>query len=177
MFQKRCKYLMKVRSSVHNWFSFILVNSLRDSITSVPVYTGSTAFELGAREGSWEPLVKERLDEEIKLVSLRWNQPWILIGRTDAEGEAPVLWSPDVNCWLIGKVPDAGKDGGQKEKRVSEDEMAEWHHSCTGHELGPTLGDGEGQGGLAYYSPWGYKELDMTGPLNNNNNKHLVICN
>ena len=104
------------------------------------------------------------------------NQPWILIGRTDAEGEAPVFWSPDVNSWLTGKVPDAGKDRGQKEKRVSEDEMAGWHHWCTGHELGQTLGDGEGQGGLAYYSPWGYKELDMTGPLNNNN-KHLVICN
>ena len=177
MFQKRCKYLMKVWSSVHNWFSFTLVNSLRDSITSVPVYTGSTAFECVAREGSWEPLVKERLDEEIKLVSLRGNQPWILIGRTDAEGEAPVFWSPDVNSWLTGKVPDAGKDRGQKEKRMSEDEMAGWHHWCTGHELGQTLGDGEGQGGLAYYSPWGYKELDMTGPLNNNNNKHLVICN
>ena len=49
-------------------------------------------------------------------------------------------------CHLIGKVPDAGKDWGQKEKRVSEGEMAGWHHWCSGHELGQTPGDGEGQG-------------------------------
>ena len=42
----------------------------------------------------------------------------------------------DANSWLIGKVPDAGKDWGQKKKRVSEDEMAGWHHRCNGHELG-----------------------------------------
>ena len=45
-----------------------------------------------------------------------------------AEVEVPVFWSSDANRWLIGKVPDAGKDQGQKEKRVSEDEMAGWHH-------------------------------------------------
>ena len=44
------------------------------------------------------------------------NQPWILVGRTDAEAEAPVFWSSDANSWLIGKVPDAGKDWGQKER-------------------------------------------------------------
>ena len=43
---------------------------------------------------------------------------------TDAEAEAPVFWSSDVNSPLIGKVPDAGKDRGQEEKRVSKDEMA-----------------------------------------------------
>ena len=46
----------------------------------------------------------------------------------------------------------------QKEKRVSEHEMAGWHHQCNGHELGRTLGDGEGQGGLVCCSPWGHKE-------------------
>ena len=79
---------------------------------------------------------------------------------TDVEAEAPVFWSPDVNSQHFGKVPDAGKDQGQK--RASEDEMAGWHHQCNGHELGQTLGDGEGQGALAYCSPWGHKELDMT---------------
>ena len=54
-----------------------------------------------------------------------------------------------MNSQLIGQVPVAGKDKGQKEKRVSEDEMAGWHHRCNGHELGQTLGDGEGQGSLA----------------------------
>ena len=101
--------------------------------------------------------------KEIKPVNLKGNQPWILIGRTDAE--TPVFWSFDVNRWLIGKVPDAGKDWGQKEKRASEDEMAEWHHQCNGHELGQTSGDGEGQRGLACCRPRGHEESDMTGRL------------
>ena len=46
--------------------------------------------------------------------------------------------------------------------------MAGWHHRCNGHELGQTPGNGEGQGGLVCYSPWGRKELDTTGRLNNN---------
>ena len=104
--------------------------------------------------------------KEIKPVNLKGNQPWILFGRTDAEGEPPVFWWSDGNSWLIGKVPDTGKDWGQKEKRVSEDEMAGWHHWCNGHELGQILGDGEGQRGLVCCSPWGRKELDMSGWLN-----------
>ena len=47
--------------------------------------------------------------------------------------------------------------------------MVRWHHRWNGHELGQTLGDGEGLGGLACYNPWGHKELDMTGRLNNTN--------
>ena len=65
--------------------------------------------------------------------------------------------------WLIGKVPDAWKNCRQKEKRASEDELSRWHHPCNGHELGQTLGDGEGQGGLACCGPRGRKELNMTG--------------
>ena len=61
--------------------------------------------------------------KETKPVNLKGNQPSILIGRTDAEAEAPVFWSSDVNNQLTEKVPDAGKDSGQ-EKRASEDEMA-----------------------------------------------------
>ena len=52
----------------------------------------------------------------------------------------------------------------QKEKRASEEEMAGWHHHCNGRELGQTSGDGEGQGGLPCFSLCGHKELDMTGP-------------
>ena len=85
--------------------------------------------------------------QEIKPVNLKGNQPWVLAGKTDAEAEAPVVWSPDANSRLIGKVPDAGEDGRQKEKRASEDEMAGWQHRGNGHELGQTQGDGEGQGG------------------------------
>ena len=50
---------------------------------------------------------------------------WILIGRTDAEAEVLILWPPDAKSQLIGKTPDAGKDWGQEEKRVTEDEMNE----------------------------------------------------
>ena len=80
-------------------------------------------------------------DKKIKPVDPKGNQPWIFIGRTDAE--APVFWSPDANSWYIGKVPDAGKDWGQKEKRASEDKMAGWHHWINGHELGQFLGNGD----------------------------------
>ena len=73
--------------------------------------------------------------KEIKPVNPKGNQSWIFIGRNDADVETPAFWSSDVNSWLIGKVPDAGKDWGQKEKRASEDEMAGWHHWCNGHEL------------------------------------------
>ena len=104
--------------------------------------------------------------KEINVVNLKGNQSWILFGRTDAEAETPVFWWSDGNSWLIGRVRDTGKDWGQK-KRMSEDETAGWHHQCNGHELGQTLGDGEGQRGLVCCSPWGRKELDVSGWLNN----------
>ena len=71
-----------------------------------------------------EKTVESPLDsKEIKPVGPKGNQPWIFIGRIDAEAEAPILWSPDEKSQLIGKGPDAGKDWRQKEKRVAEDEM------------------------------------------------------
>ena len=106
--------------------------------------------------------------KEIEPANLKGNQPWIFTGRTDAEAEAPVFWSSDANSQLFGKVPDAGQDWEQEEKRVSEDEMAWRHHQCDEHECRQTPGDGEAQGGLACCSPWGHKELDTTGCLNNN---------
>ena len=116
-----------------------------------------------------EKTLESPLDCKIKPVNPEGNQPWILTGRTAVEAKAPILWPPDVNSQLIGKVPDAGKDWGTKEKTVSEDEMAGWHHWCNGHELGQTLGDGEGQRGLACCSPWGRRELNKTEWLKNNN--------
>ena len=53
--------------------------------------------------------------------------------------------------------------------------MAGWYHRCNGHELGQTLGDGEGQGGLVFCSPWGSRVSDMTGQLNNNSISFLLI--
>ena len=72
----------------------------------------------------WGRLFKNLLDcKEVKLVSPKENQPWIFIGRTDAEAASPILWLPDVKSQLIGKDPDAGKDWKQREKRATEDEM------------------------------------------------------
>ena len=73
--------------------------------------------------------------KEIQPVHPKRNQPWILIGRTDAEAEAPILWTPDVKNWLIRKDPDAGKDWRQEEKGTTEDEMVGWHHRLNGHEF------------------------------------------
>ena len=114
-----------------------------------------------------EKIPESPLDsKEIKPVNFKGNQPWIFIGKADAEAEASVFWSSDVNSQLIGKVPDPGKDWGQKGKRASEDEMAGWHHWYNRHEFGQTLGKDEEQGGLACCSPWGCKELDVTERLN-----------
>ena len=71
-----------------------------------------------------EKTLESSLDcKEIKPVGPKGNQPWILIGRTDAEAEATIFWPPDVKSQLIGKDLDAGKDGRQKEKGVAEDEI------------------------------------------------------
>ena len=73
----------------------------------------------------------------IKPVNPKGNQPWIFIGRTDAGAKAPIIWPPDdAKSWLIGKHPDAGKDWGQEEKGLTEDEMVGWHHRLNGPEFG-----------------------------------------
>ena len=100
--------------------------------------------------------------KEIQPVHPKGNQSWIFIGRTDAEAETPILWSPDVKHWLFGKDPDAGKDWRQEEKGTTEDELVGWHHWLNGHESERTLGVGDGQGGLACCDSWGCKELDRT---------------
>ena len=90
----------------------------------------------------------------------------MFIGRTDAEAETPELWPPHVKSWLIGKDPDAGKDWGQEEKGLTEDEMAGWHHRLDGHGFDSTPGVGDGQGGLVCCDSWGHKESDTTERLN-----------
>ena len=94
------------------------------------------------------------------------DQSWVLIGRTDVEGVTPILWPHDAKNWLIGKDPDAGKDWGQKEKGMTEDEMVGWYHWLSGHGFGWTSGVGDGQGGLECCGSWGRKESDMTERLN-----------
>ena len=73
--------------------------------------------------------------KETQPVHPKGNQPWIFIGRTDAEAETPILWPPDAKNWLTGKDPDAGRDWGQEQKGTTEDEMAGWHHWLNGHEF------------------------------------------
>ena len=93
-------------------------------------------WELDCEE-SWGPknwcfwtVVLEKTPEspldckEIQPVHSEGDQPWDFFGRNDAKAEAPVLWSPHVKSWLIGKDSDAGRDWGQEEKGMTEDEMA-----------------------------------------------------
>ena len=122
-------------------------------------------WELDHQEGwvpkNWWTVVLEKALErpldckEIKPVNPKGNQSWIVIGRTHAE--APILWPPVVKSRLIGKDSDAGEDLRQEEGMMTKDEMVEWLHWLNGHEFEQALGDGEGQGSLMCYSPWGRK--------------------
>ena len=97
--------------------------------------------------------------KEIKTVNSKDNQPWILIGRIEAETEIPILWPFDVKNWFIGKGPDAGKNWRQKDKGLAENEMVRWHHQLNGHEFEQSQGDIEGQASLACCSPWGWQRV------------------
>ena len=119
----------------------------------------------------WTVVLEKTLEsplksKEIQPVHPKGDQSWVFIGRTDVEAETPILWPPDVKSWLIGKDPDAGKDRGQEEKGMTEDEMVGWHHLFNGHGFGWTPGVGNGQVGLACYGSWGRKVLDMNELLN-----------
>ena len=110
-----------------------------------------------------EKTLESPLDsKEIQSVHPKGNQSWILIGRTDAEAETPILWPPAAKSWLIWKDPDAGKGWGQEEKGTTEDEMVGWHHWIYEHEFEQAPGVGDGQGSLTRCSPWGLEESDMT---------------
>ena len=115
-------------------------------------------------EDSWESLGLQG-DQ----TSQSWgNQPWIFIGRTDAEAEVSILLCPpDAKSQLIGKDPDAGKDWRQ-EKGMTEDKMVGRHHWFNGLEFEQAPGDSEGQGSLVWCSPWDHKESNTTEQLNNN---------
>ena len=93
--------------------------------------------------------------KEMQPVHPRGDQSRVFIGRTDVEAETPILWPPDGKSWLIWKDPDAGKHWRQEKKGMTEDELVGCHHWLNGHEFGKTLEVGDGQGGLAWCSPWG----------------------
>ena len=85
----------------------------------------------GVGEDSWESL---GLQGDPTSPS-KGDQSWVFFGRNDAKAKTPILWPPHVKSWLIGKDSDAGRDWGQEEKRMTEDEMAGWHHQLDGHEF------------------------------------------
>ena len=142
-------------------------------------YWGFSAFSLRWIASYWFPLcelssfkkssrcmlektLESPLDsKEIKSVHPKGNPPWIVIGRTDAETEAPIPWPPDAKSRLIGKDPDARKDWRQEEKGTTEDEMLDGITDSMDMNLSK-LRDGEGQGSLACCSPWFCKESDVT---------------
>ena len=113
-------------------------------------------WELDHKEGwvlknwcFWTEVLEKTLEspldhKEFKPVNPKENQPWIFVGRTDAEAEAPTLWPLHTKSRLIGRDPDAGKDWRQEGKGTTEDKMVGWHHQLNGHEFeqAPGVGDG-----------------------------------
>ena len=96
-------------------------------------------WELDSEEGFWTVVLEKTLEsplncKEIQPIPSEGDQPWDFFGRNDAKAEAPVLWLPHAKSWLIGKDSDAGRDWGQEEKGMTEEEMAGWHHWLDGRE-------------------------------------------
>ena len=82
-----------------------------------------------------EKTLESPLDcREVQPVHPKGVQSCVFIGRTDAKAETPIFWPPHAKSRLIGKDPDAGRDWGQVEKGMTEDEMAGWHHQLDGCE-------------------------------------------
>ena len=83
-----------------------------------------------------EKTLESSLDcKEIQPDHSKGDWSWVFFGRNDAKAETPILWPPHVKSWLIGKDSDAGRDWGQEEKGMTEDEMAGWHHRLNGREF------------------------------------------
>ena len=85
------------------------------------------------RTDVWTVVLEKTLEspldsKKIQPVNPKANQPWVFIGRPDAEAEVPILWPPDAKSQLIGKDHEAGKDWGKEEKGTTEDEMVGWYH-------------------------------------------------
>ena len=128
----------------------------------------------GVGEDSWDSLGLQGDPTSPKTIP-KGNQSWIFTGRTDAEAETLTLWPPDAKNGLIWKDPSAGKDWRQEEKGMTEDEMVGLHHWLNGHEFEQALAVDDGQGSLAYCSPWGHKESDTTEWLNWTELKKIMI--
>ena len=110
-----------------------------------------------------EKMLESPLDcKEIQPVHPKGNQSWMFFARTDAEAETPILLSPDAKNRLTEKRPwcwERLKVGGEGDNTGWDDWM---YHRLDGHEFEQALGVGDGQGSLAWCSPWSRKQLDMT---------------
>ena len=113
------------------------------------------AFELWCQKTLESPLDCKA----IQPVHSEGDQPWVFIGRTDVEAETPIIWPPHEKSWLIRKDPAAGKDSGQEEKGMTEDEMVGWHRRLDRHGFGWTPGVGDGQRGLVCCGSWGSQRV------------------
>ena len=130
-------------------------------------------WELDHKEGSvpnnrcfWTVVLEKTLESslncmEIEPINPKGNQPWIFIGRSDAEAEAPILWSwcEELTHWIR---PWCWERLRAREEGATEDKIVGWHHWLNEHEFEQTLGDSEGQGSLVCCNSWGPKEPDMT---------------
>ena len=119
---KQCKPRQHIKKQL-NHFANKGPSSQSDGFSSSHVQMWELNHEEGWVLKNWcfqtivcEKTIESLLDsKEIKPVNSKENQPWIFIGRTDAEAEALILWLPDAKSWLIRRDPDPGKDWGQEE--------------------------------------------------------------
>ena len=165
------RYLLLGRKPMRNLDSILESRDItfltKVCIVRAIVFSSSYAemWELEHKEGwtqknsCFETVVLEKtlespLDSKaIKPVNPKENQPWIFIGKTAVEAEAPILGPPDARTDVLGKTEGGKRRGWQRMRWL-------WHHQLNGHEFEQTLGDSEGQGGLVCSSPWGHKESD-----------------
>ena len=155
------RHLLLRRKAMTNLDSILISRDItlltKDGLLKPMVFSSSHVWmwELDHKE-SWalknwwfwtvvlEKTLESPLDcKQIQPVHPKGDQSWVFIGRTDAEGETPILWPLDAKNWLIGKDPDAGKDWRQEDKGMTEDEMFGWHHWLDGHESEWTPGVGD----------------------------------
>ena len=176
------RHLLLGRKVMTNLYSILRSRDIANKGPSIQGYGFSSShvwmWELDYKE-SWElknwcfwTVVLEKTLEspldckEIQPAHSEGDQPWDFFGRNDAEAETLVLWPPHAKSWLIGEDFDAGRDWGQEEKGMTEDEIAGWHHWLYGRESEWAPGVGDGQGGLTCCDSWGHKESDTTERLN-----------